>query len=433
MTAITLTPDQIHAKYTLLSGLKTNKMALLTGYAGTGKTTLTMTMAQEFSKIFGQISIATPTHKAAAVCRQVQKDFGVSFETGTIHSLLGIGIRQTLDGKTKLLPPSKAVSGLLIVDEASMIDSELYDHIINYAEKVLFVGDVAQLPPINSEVSPVFERVQIRAHLNNIMRQAADSPIIQLATWLRNKIEANQKINIPELISQCAQVDPEETKIGTDRVNNIAAIVASAKAEGMDARMIGYTNAETSKSGMDIKKAINNGSSSLFGPGDPVYYATPKMAWSDHKGKIEIENNTEAFVLNASEQAICPKSGLLYQDLLLSNSDTWIRVPVQIAEYRKMIKKLQEEYAVINLKSKFAADPALVAELKKANSEMSHFLPNNFSDLRINHALTIHKSQGSTFDVVVLNLRDIFKMREHLLRALYVAITRPSKYLVLCY
>lgn len=430
---MTLTTQQQQAKETILSALESpDGSVLLTGYAGTGKTYLLSNLCETLQQSGHEITIAAPTHKAAAVVRSMLPTH-IRADVSTIHKIFGMMVKQGLDGKSKCTPPSKRVKDVLIVDESSMIGQDLYRAIMPNCERVLFVGDSAQLPPMDdNDLSPVFTDITHRAHLSEVMRQAADNPIIQLATWIRDKIEKTDSITIKELIAKAQEIDPDETKIQTESVRRIPSIVVDAQQYGLDARMIGYTNATTAKAAHDIKIKLT-GNPENFSAGDPVYFNQPQLFWNQEKRQLEvkIDNNTECFVLSAEPPMICGRTGLFFQTVNLNECGIY-KVPCDVSRYRALKKRLEEEYAGLKLKMKFGMEPALADQLKEDNKKLSHYLITEFADIRINHALTIHKSQGSTFDCVVLDLRDIFKMREHLLRALYVAITRPSKFLVLC-
>jgi ATP-dependent exoDNAse (exonuclease V) alpha subunit len=71
--------------------------------------------------------------------------------------------------------PTKEIYGILIIDECSMIDAELFDDINEAAPtaSIVYVGDPAQLPPTsgNGLLSPVFAAIEQHAHLSDIIRQ----------------------------------------------------------------------------------------------------------------------------------------------------------------------------------------------------------------------------------------------------------------------
>lgn len=148
------------------------------GYAGTGKTTLARHFAQE---IDGQTQFGAFTGKAAIVMRK-NGCRGAS----TIHSLI---YRAETDEETGeaifKLNSSGPVqdAALIVIDECSMVDETIGNDLLSFGVPVLVLGDPAQLPPIKS--GGFFTNAEPDIMLTDIHRQAADNPIIQLATQVR--------------------------------------------------------------------------------------------------------------------------------------------------------------------------------------------------------------------------------------------------------
>ncbi len=169
---IELAPEQ---KIAVGLGVK-EKTLIVTGGPGTGKSTITKAILSITEKITSRILLAAPTGRAAKRMSEItgKKAF-------TIHSLLEIDFAT---GKFKRNRDNPLVCDLIIVDEASMIDTQLMNHLLKAipAEtRVIFIGDVDQLPSvgpgnvlkdlIHSERLPVIQ-------LKKIFRQAAGSLII---------------------------------------------------------------------------------------------------------------------------------------------------------------------------------------------------------------------------------------------------------------
>lgn len=172
-----LSPEQQAAFDKIL--LSDEKIMTLGGYAGSGKTTL----VSEISKTV-PVSIITPTWKAALVLHK--RGFP---EATTIHDFFLKPKGKDKDGKMIFEEdPTKTIQaamegGLLVVDEASMVNKFLYDTIVkNWGGRILFVGDHGQLPPVEGTFS-VMENPDLR--LEEIHRQAKGNPIIELATKVR--------------------------------------------------------------------------------------------------------------------------------------------------------------------------------------------------------------------------------------------------------
>jgi exodeoxyribonuclease-5 len=161
-----------------------NNKFVLSGYAGTGKTTL----AKHIADTIGQENVVfcAYTGKAATVLR----DKGCE-NSGTIHSFLYKYETSDDTGKPVFtrIPREQCAfyqKQLVICDEYSMLPEDIINDLLHCSRKILFLGDNFQLPPVRGECSlkPDFM-------LTDIQRQALDSGIIRAATKIRteNKLD----------------------------------------------------------------------------------------------------------------------------------------------------------------------------------------------------------------------------------------------------
>ena len=167
-----------------------DKIFVLSGYAGTGKTFLIDYVVREVLhlKPGTEAVFVTPTGKAATVLIRG------GTVAGTVHSLIyvrneddfdvdengEIVERQTLSF-TKREKIDERIR-LIVVDEASMIAEDVLRDLLSFGVKCLFSGDGAQLPPVNGSCG-LLENPDYT--LTEIVRQAADNPIIRIATMAR--------------------------------------------------------------------------------------------------------------------------------------------------------------------------------------------------------------------------------------------------------
>ena len=150
----------------------------LGGYAGTGKTYMAKTFAQEVNNaVFGAF-----TGKAALVMA------GKGCEpSSTIHSLIykpdedKFGITHFILNKRDSAVKD---ADLVIIDEVSMVGEELGRDLLYFGKPVLVLGDPAQLPPVN-DGSGFFMKGEPDFMLTEIHRQARDNPIIQMSMKVR--------------------------------------------------------------------------------------------------------------------------------------------------------------------------------------------------------------------------------------------------------
>lgn len=180
---------------------------ILQGYAGTGKTSLVSALVRTLNDIHVRTVLLAPTGRAAKVISQYagQKAF-------TIHKWI---YRVTMrDGVHQFVrKENKYTHTLFIVDEASMISADapegeipgmgsLLEDLVDYVysnehNRMLFIGDDAQLPPVHAEESPALSidfltslfSLNIRhCQLTDVVRQSLQSGILFNATLLRDKI-----------------------------------------------------------------------------------------------------------------------------------------------------------------------------------------------------------------------------------------------------
>ncbi len=188
---------------------KENPAYILKGYAGTGKTSILGAYVKTLAKSGQKFVLMAPTGRAAKV---------LSAYTGktahTIHRYIYFIVTASNGVPRVTLGKNKLQNTVFIIDEASMISDSsqnneggfsgrsLLDDLIEYVfsssgNKIVLVGDTAQLPPVGLNISPAldFEYLKgaynITAHsfeMKEVMRQSLDSGILFSATSLRNKL-----------------------------------------------------------------------------------------------------------------------------------------------------------------------------------------------------------------------------------------------------
>ncbi|MCW2120833.1 ATP-dependent DNA helicase [Flavobacterium sp. 7A] len=182
---------------------------VLKGYAGTGKTTVISTIVNNLLEINKKYVLLAPTGRAAKVIANYSEK-----PAFTIHKKIYFPKKSSGGGVSFVLQPNKHKNTIFIVDEASMIsdtnsDSKLYengsllDDLISYVYsgtncKMILLGDTAQLPPVNLDISPALDIDTLSLHYNKeidhieldeVMRQEEDSGILFNATELRELLK----------------------------------------------------------------------------------------------------------------------------------------------------------------------------------------------------------------------------------------------------
>lgn len=175
---INLTEDQLKIIKTVEEDIDNNtfinQKILLTGSAGTGKTTTLIELIKMLEeKTKKNIQVLTPTHQSSIVIHKILQGYNLKrTDIGTIHSYFDIK-PDIDDNGNRVFKPSKSdpeiMHDIFIIDESSMIDSVLYGIITKYLAPypVVFVGDEYQLPPVKEDFSPVFKYFEEQENLGN--------------------------------------------------------------------------------------------------------------------------------------------------------------------------------------------------------------------------------------------------------------------------
>jgi exodeoxyribonuclease V alpha subunit len=160
------------------------KISVITGGPGTGKTTLVRALCQVFRRKRLTVLLAAPTGRAA---RRLAETTGK--KAFTLHKLLGFDTDQGTVEHNYTNPLNLDV---MVVDEASMVDTMLMHHLLQAlpaAAGLILVGDTFQLPSVGpgNVLSDIMDsgRIQVFA-LTKIFRQAKKSPIVRHAHDIRN-------------------------------------------------------------------------------------------------------------------------------------------------------------------------------------------------------------------------------------------------------
>ena len=398
-----LTNCQEKAAKQFLSFLITpEKHMVLSGSPGTGKTFMLNHMIEmlpnshRIATIMGaepitNIAVTATTNKAAEV---LQERFQ-SIDVRTIHSTLGLTVKdnyqtgETTTIKGKNFTPLKDT--LVLMDEASMADSSLLallEEGTKHNCKIVFIGDHCQLAPVNEEKSPVFNSGYITSNLTTQMR-TSDSPVLTLLNaQMRETVETGVFRKIPHVPGVIDFVNAAEMR--TLLTENFI------KEEKPNHKILAFTNNSVQQYNQFIRS--EKGLPEQFLVGDTVVSNNVVEAGG---ARTIIE---KLYKVRAVGQEI-------HEDMV-----KYYNVDVGLGRYLKQPLDYTE---VTKLLKQFAA--------KK--DWMNYFrLKNEFSDFRFAYASTVHKSQGSTYDTVYIDLEDISVCRDlsQLARMLYVAISRAT-------
>ncbi|RWD00133.1 MAG: ATP-binding protein [Mesorhizobium sp.] len=196
---------------------KENQVFRVFGYAGTGKTTLARHFAEGLN---GRVLYAAYTGKAAMMMRK-----NGCLNASTIHSTIyAVDVNKTTGAAKFILRPKSEFEGvaLLVIDECSMVDQDIGQEILSFGIPVLVLGDPAQLPPV-APGAGFFTECDPDVMLEEIHRQAAESPIIQMATLIREGGElrygdyGSSRVIPKQEMQQSDAMDVDQVLVGTNR------------------------------------------------------------------------------------------------------------------------------------------------------------------------------------------------------------------------
>ncbi|MFT8938519.1 ATP-dependent RecD-like DNA helicase, partial [Leuconostoc falkenbergense] len=394
-----VTPGNMTLDETQISAVKEGLNApifLLTGGPGTGKTTIIRTIVATWQKIVQQrastaadgqkllkqyqVRMASPTGRAAKRMTEV-----TGHEASTIHRLLGIS---DLD-EPEFNADNPIAGGLLIIDEASMLDIELTAKLLAAVPngmKLIVVGDSDQLPsvgPGNVLADLVNSQKIAHVELAIIYRQGRGSSISDLAANVK-------KGRLPsDFLTH--QPDRSAFMVGADQaLTAIQQIVTSAVKKGFtqdDLQIL--TPMYKSSAGVN---ALNQMAQALFNPIKPTQKSIQFGALIFRKGDkvLQLENDSERDVYNGDMGKII---AVQYKKDP-SNDDN-------------------EDRLIIDFDGKELAYP------KK-----------NLNQLTLAYATTVHKAQGNEFKLVILALTNQFGLMLNR-NLLYTGLTRAKEALIL--
>lgn len=437
-----LTEDQAKAEQYILSFSK-NKMPsmFLVGRAGTGKS---FVISRAIKKMLGvRVGLTAPTNKATGVLRR----FAVSNDMrnvtiSTLHSLLKLKPKLVKEGNIwvqKFVEDKKVTDGkhplryldFVVVDEASMLNSDLYNKLIeaqkalNNSIKLLFVGDRYQLPPVGEKESLVFSKETNVVELKTVVRQALDNPLGGVLSKMTDGVFSGE-----DTFKRDSNLNDSGGVFFTNKTEVfLAGILKKFKSEEYAkdknyVRVLSWTNDRVKNYNRYIRKNIIGTDVEPYTPGEIMILKS-----------TSIDPVTYSVVANISEEFIIVKvfktsySGfrcyILYANFIdrekskSADDVTEIRVihPDDVSLYKKYMDSLLAK----------AKESGEAADWRKFYGSKDMFTEIDYA-----YSLTVHNSQGSTFNTVFVDETDIDKNPNKVerMQCKYTAFSRPSSKLI---
>jgi len=426
-----------------------DRLFLLKGFAGTGKTTIISTLVKNLWKIRKSGVLLAPTGRAAKVISNYSKK-----EAFTIHKKIYFPKKSSGGGVQFTLQPNKHKNTLFIVDEASMISDDggnsklfengsLLDDLIQYIYKghncqLILIGDTAQLPPVKMELSPALEEQKLEFNYNKqvsfieldeVVRQSEESDILHNATLIRESLQ--------EEFYESFQFELSENKDVirlTDGYEIMDAIQDCYSSDGHeDTSIIVRSNKRANMYNQQIRSRILFQEEELS-PGDYLMVVKNNYFWvkptseagfianGDIVKVLEIFGFKELYGFRFAEVQIQmvdypkmrPFETVIMLDTLTTNTPS-----LTYEESNKLYEEVKKDYA--DERSKYKQF------MKIKNNKFFNALQIKFS-----YAITCHKSQGGQWNNVFIEQPYLPNgVGKEYLRWLYTAMTRAQNKLYL--
>lgn len=458
---ITYNKEQQSAIVNAVSFLKTNtdptQYYVIEGKAGTGKTTIAKEILKEFED--EQIYVAAVSHKAKGVIKSSFGDDTRGKKFFSIAGLLGMkGINDNDTQTTKFqvglkVPLLDNPPALLVIDEASMITEDVLKKIIDINSslsrpfQMLFLGDIGQIQPIRDEQSEFYRthkdllnkksdifNSKHKSKLITRVRQGEANPILPYADYFwENSQKENPELNPTQHIVRNNQITDKGSLLFSNSesevLNSVIKAVKNAVEKGLTnhVKIVTYHVNEKTELNQKIHEALF-GKDSDYSNGDMLILNSPYdlpdvNATMENSSEIQIksiqdtdvdefgvhtlylETNGTAYTRTGNEQKDCVIQVVSRNDIGLYN------------------QKLQEL-------ASYAKRQTNRALKKQAWSDFWEY-KGRYADVDFGYAITAHKSQGSTYDIVVVDEKDIMSTtatsNQEKSELIYTALTRPRK------
>lgn len=430
--------QQIDALNEMDRFMKSNETSMtLSGYAGTGKTSLMEMIAQKGRKQYRPVVFCATTNKAAAVLNERVSKAG--FKAATLNKVFGISVE--VDSKSNTYNARNLVNVLkdaditpgttVIIDEASMINEENYDILNNIAKqndlKIIYVGDSAQLAPVGEDkISKVFRNWEGKVITLTQVERTDDNAILKEATELRNGNPLSGISSFNDKGEGVAYISPNHQ----DEINNVVAhYVKGLKHNSNYFRILAYTNKAVS--------AYNNQVRELLGYTSPIPQVGEPMTgynnWGyEWKTKSYRFINSESYKVSKVDKshkittnlndgtAITMEVIPLTLEDSLGNIDTFnfidiksnpsnLQAAIQLANEKKMLWAEAKHAVGRDAKAKIYQRINFIDNFLFVNDNIEDSNHNLLQAKTIDfgYAMTVHKSQGSTFTNVLMDDVDI--------------------------
>jgi len=412
-TASSKLPNKIHCPNGKFRG--DDPFFLLKGYAGTGKTFCIQELVNAGTFKPSEICFTAPTNKAVKVLRNYLDEASLhSCATKTIYSLLGLSLQANGEVK-ELQKPEEPVDlssyKVIVVDEGSMVNRFLMDAIRDafdvWKVPFIFMGDPAQLPPVGEITSPIW-KIENSYTLTKVLRYG--NSMLDLATEIRNVVD-NPFPSIK------IETNPPVHRVGkADWFNEIESNIELFKSD--QAKIISWRNVKVDEYNNYVRGLIfgrAEAKATFWLPTDKIV-ATSRC--SDLDNNVILQTDETAEILEVAEgNHPMHREFEIFNILALDERERKITLRVLTPSGAFRLSNRLNELSM-EAKSGKRYKWREFWELKEA-----------FHEIRHSYAITSHRSQGSSYLKVFVDLEDLMLNRNkaEAFRSLYVSCTRQRE------
>lgn len=418
--------------------MKSNETSMtLSGYAGTGKTSLMEIIAEKGRKQHRPVVFCASTNKAAAVLNERVSKAG--FKAATLNKVFGISVEVDSNSNTynarnlvNVLRDADIMPGTtVIIDEASMINEENYNILNNIAKqnslKIIYVGDSAQLAPVNEDkISKVFRNSEGKVITLTQVERTDDNAILKEATDLRNGNSLSGISSFNDKGEGVAYISPKHQ----DEINNVVAhYVKGLKHDPNYFRILAYTNKAVSAYNNQVRELLGY-TSPIPQVGEPMTgYTNWGYNWktksyrfiNSESYKVSKVDKPHKITTNLNDGTVVSMEAIpLTLEDPVGNVDTFnfidiksnpsnLQAAVQLANEKKMLWAKAKHAVGRDAKAKIYQRINFIDNFLFVNDNIEDSNHNLLQAKTIDfgYAMTVHKSQGSTFTNVLIDDVDI--------------------------
>ena len=389
---ITLSEKQKEA----IKSVNENNVCVITGGPGTGKTTIIKFIINLYKNEGKKVVLCAPTGRAAKRMSEATGE-----EATTIHRLLCLGkMEETLEMERVDYQIEPIDSDVIIIDEMSMVDVFLMNYILKglyQGTKLVLVGDINQLPSVGP---------------GNVLKDIINSGFIET-------------IELNEIFRQAAQ---SQIITNAHKVNNGESFLGLSKEETQNKLQDFFYINETS-TGKMVEDVISLCTGRLKKFGNYDFFKDIQVLTPTKKGKLGTKE------LNVELQIALNQN----KDIEKKHGERVFRIGDRVMQIKNNYDIYWEKSSKENGTGIFNGELGLINKIDDVTKQIEVLFDdkkvawyeyNELEQLEHSYCITIHKSQGSEFDVVIMCLPPAAPML--LTRnLLYTGITRAKKLLII--